>query len=181
MIISLKLAPECDSVWRMRVSSLTETQEQWEEPALCTDSAALHFQSIFYFLCKAVLWPEAFTAALWTASAVWFKFLQGAAKSIEFFKRKWKISEKGHNTSPNSAMIPNGKDQSRERRVGESVSSWHQALWFVVKYCHCKLNDCLAPLKLLLSLDLFYDILLHETNMSHIFSNRGKIQRHPKA
>lgn len=40
------------------------------------------------FLCKAVLWPEAFTAALWTASAVWFTFLRGAAKSIGFFKRK---------------------------------------------------------------------------------------------
>lgn len=52
----------------------------------------------------------------------------------------------------------------------------------VAKYYHCKLNDCLAPLKLLLSLDLFYDILLYETNMSNIFSNcdRDKIQRHPK-
>lgn len=39
-----------------------------------------------------MLWPEALTAALWTLSAVWFTFLQEAAKSIEFFKRKWKLN-----------------------------------------------------------------------------------------
>lgn len=67
--------------------------------------------------------------------------------------------------------------------MGETVFSWHLALCDLVwKYRDCKLNDCLAPLKLLVSLDLFYDILLHETNMSNIFSNcdRGKIQSHPK-
>lgn len=80
-------AAECVAEWEGEVRNLTKRHEQWEEPALCTDTALLYISKASSISCAKLcfgLRPSQLLFGLYLLFGL--PFLQEAAKLFNFSK-----------------------------------------------------------------------------------------------